>query len=56
MNLPDSSLAPLPGAQALFRILSPRPVLPMPPTGGKSRWNSDYPTPRGHLRKREMAE
>jgi hypothetical protein len=58
MDPPDGSLeslhSPEQGPFSAFCRQNSFP--PMPPTGEKSGWNSDYSPQGGHLRKWEMSE
>jgi hypothetical protein len=57
MHPPDGPLENLHSPeQRPFFAFCQDPLPPMPPTGDKSGWHSDYSSPGENLRKWEMAE
>jgi len=58
MHPPDGPLERLhfPEQRPFSTFCHQNPFPPMPPTGDKSRWHSDYSSLGEHLRKWEMAE
>jgi hypothetical protein len=57
MHPPDGPLDRLhsPEQRPFSVFCRQNPFPPMPPTGDKGGWNSDYTPPGGYLRKLEMA-